>query len=401
MFSSRFPGALTTNRLGRLLTRLRERGTEIVDLTASNPTRVGFPAPPELLHGLTGPEAGVYRPAPLGMPAARAAVADHLRRVELAVDPARVVLTTSTSEAYGHLFKLLCDPGDAVLIPRPSYPLFDHLTRLEGVVPVSYALEYHGRWQVDLSTVEAGFRPAPSATRAVLVVNPNNPTGSFVAARELEAILGLCQEHQAALIVDEVFGPYPMTGGRRGPSVLDHPTDTLTFVLGGLSKALGLPQLKLGWIAVAGPPPLADEALARLEMICDTYLSVGSPVQVAAPRLLQEGNSRTAAIARRIRDNHGTLQRLVADYPAAQLLTVEGGWYAVVQIPATASEEAVVLDLLEHDRVLVHPGYFYDFPREAFLVVSLLPPPAVFAEGATRMLNRTSAPGSAGTPARR
>lgn len=393
MFSSRVPDNLTPNHLARALSRVRGAGVDIIDLTESNPTTVGFPASASLLMGLSQPEAGVYRPAAFGLPEARASVAALLGRLELAVDPAHIVLTTSTSEAYSFLFKLLCDPGDAVLVPRPSYPLFDHLTRLEGIESVPYALHYHGRWEVDLASVEKGLAARPGATRAVLVVNPNNPTGSFVTKSELDTIGQLCREHEAAVIADEVFGLYPMTGGLRGPSVLDLPAETLTFSLGGLSKAVGLPQLKLGWIVADGPPPLVERALARLELICDTYLSVATPIQVAAAALLENGEARTAQIARRVRENYHTLRRLAAAYPATQLLPVEGGWYAVVQIPATTPEEAIILDLLEHQQVLVHPGYFFDFPREAFLIVSLLPPPALFAEGVTRVLGRTSAPG--------
>ena len=307
MFSSRVPDSLVENRLARAVSRLRAEGGELLDLTEANPTAVGFAAPPEWLQALSDPDAGVYRPTPLGLAAARAAVADHLSCQELVVDPARVMLSTSTSEAYGQLFKLLCDPGDVVLVPRPSYPLFDHLTRLEGVAAVPYALEYHTRWDVDLSGVEQGLSSHSGRARAVLVVNPNNPTGSFATPAELASLDALCRQHDAALIVDEVFGRYPMCGGRRGPSVLDRSPKSLTFSLGGLSKAVGLPQLKLAWTVAAGPEPLVERALSRLELICDTYLSVGTPVQVAAARLLPRSDERTSRIAQRLSQNYRTL----------------------------------------------------------------------------------------------
>ena len=387
MFSSRLPTDLAPNRIGRAVARLRSARADIIDLTESNPTKVGFARPDGLVRGMAAVGSHVYQPEPLGLPAAREAVAAHLSRAGRPVAPGRVVLTTGTSEAYGHLLKLLCDPGDEVLTPRPSYPLFDHLTRLDSVRAVSYALECHGRWEIDLDSLRRGVT---RRTRAVLLVSPNNPTGSFASAAELDAVAALCRTHDLALIVDEVFAPYPLVGGAPGPSVLDRPPEALAFSLGGLSKSVGLPQLKLGWIVAAGPQPLVDRALAGLELICDTYLSVATPVQMAAGELLAGGASITAGIAERVRANHAELQRLVARHPAIRLLPVDGGWYAVVRIPATRSEEAVVLDLLERERVLVHPGYFFDFPREAFLVVSLLPEPRRFGAGAAGMLEYVS-----------
>ena len=308
---------------------------------------------------------------------------DYLGRAGLAVDPDRVILTVSTSDAYATLFKLLCDPGQGVFVPRPSYPLFEYLTRLEGVATVSYALECHGRWEVDVASLRVD---QTEGMRAVLVVSPNNPTGSFVSASEFGHITEMCRERGLALIVDEVFGFYPMSDDRRGPSVLDQPPDVLTFVLGGLSKAVGLPQLKLGWVIVAGPDSLVEKALARLELICDTYLSVGTPVQHAAATLLKTGASMTGQIAERVRANYRRFSRLVEGFPTATLLPTEGGWYAVLQVPGVRSEEELVLEILETDHVLVQPGYFFDFPREAFLVVSLLLEPAVFATAMRQVL---------------
>ena len=387
MFSSRVPSRLTSNRIGLALARLRAADVQIIDLTESNPTRAAFRYPAGLLDALSAPTALDYRPEPLGLSAARQAVAGYLRRYELDAEADRVVLTASTSDAYAALFKLLCDPGDEVLVPHPSYPLFEHLTRLEGVEAQPYALEYHGRWEINLPHLRGCLTPR---TRAILLVNPNNPTGSFVSPDELDAVVALCQAGDLALIADEVFGFYPMTGARRGPSVLDRAADVLTFSLGGLSKAVGLPQLKLGWMIADGPPPLVERALSRLELICDIYLSVATPVQLAAGTILDLGVSVTDQIARRIRQNYTTLQVLAEGHPASRLLSVDGGWCAAVQIPATRSEEALVLDLLERERVLVHPGYFFDFPREAFLVLSLLPEPDLFEDAVTRVFARAA-----------
>ena len=382
MWSSRVP-VLRGNRLARALARLRDAGHAVVDLTESNPTRVGLRYPARLLDPLGSARGLVYEPAPLGLRAARDAVARYLRRLDLPIESTRVVLTASTSEAYAVLFKLLCSPGDAVLVPRPSYPLFEHLTQLEGIDTVPYALEYDGCWEINLASLRDGMTPR---VRAILVVNPNNPTGGFVSTSDLETLTCLCREHELALIADEVFGVYPMLETARGSSVFDRPAQGLTFCLGGLSKAVGLPQVKLGWIAATGPTLLVEQALARLELICDTYLSVGTPVQLAAAHLLEAGAAITAQIAARVRRNYATLCAVVDRYPDAQLLRADGGWYAVVQVPATQSEEALVLDVLERERVLIHPGYFFDFPREAFLVLSLLPEPAPFEDAADRAL---------------
>ncbi len=386
MFSGRVP-ALRANRVAGELARLRSEGRPLDDLTASNPTRVELPYPPDLLAPLASPDARVYDPAPFGLPAAREAVAAHLAGRGVPVQPDRVVLTASTSEAYGLLFKLLCDPGDAVLVPRPSYPLFEHLTRLDGVASRPYRLEYHGRWQVDVDGLAA---MVDARTRAVLLVSPNNPTGSFVRGNELAAVREVALRHRLAIISDEVFADYPMEEAAGRPGALVGDTEALTFTLGGLSKSAGLPQLKLGWMLVGGPEKLAAGALERLELVCDTYLSVATPVQLAAGALLRRSRPVAEAILERVRANHAALLRLAEGFPACRVLRVEGGWYAVVQAPAIRSEESLVIELLRRDGVLVHPGYFYDFPREAFLVLSLLPPPAEFVGAASRVLARAS-----------
>lgn len=387
MFSVRVPG-VGSNRVARVLAAHRARARTLDDLTVSNPTRVGLSYPPSLLQPLADPAGLRYDPAPFGMPAARDAVASHLSDRGISVAPDRVVLTASTSEAYSLLFKLLCDPGDVVLVPQPSYPLFEHLTRLDGVVASPYLLEYHGRWELNVESVERAIEPR---ARAILFVNPNNPTGSFVRPNELEAVREVAAKHELALISDEVFDLYPFDDQAQGSAgALVSEPDVLTFTLGGLSKAALLPQLKLGWILVGGPQALVRRALDRLEFISDTYLSVASPVQGAVGALLEHTRPLTAQVCRRVRANMATLRGLVAQFPACQVLHAEAGWYAVVQVPATRSEEALVIELIEKDGVLVHPGYFFDFPREAFLVVSLLPEPEPFASAMTRVLARAS-----------
>ena len=383
-FSSRVPGRIACNRLAEARARLEVRGTPIIDLTMSNPTQVALDYPSALRRPFASVDGRDHHPESLGLGSAREAVASYLRQHDLDVDSRRVVLTASTSEAYGLLFKLLCDPGDEVAIPRPSYPLLEYLTRLESVVSVPYTLELHARWEVDVAALRSRVT---SRTRAVVMVNPNNPTGSFVSRDEFREVSGLCRRHGLALIVDEVFGFYPLTPSGRGPSVLDEDPAVLTFVLGGLSKAVGLPGLKLGWVVLTGPSSQVATALERLELTCDTYLSVATPVQRALGALLDHGRHVTRQIAARVRQNHACLVRLVSDHPAADLLPVEGGWYAVMRVPATVSEERLALDLLERAHVLVHPGYFFDFPKEAFLVVSLLPELHLFENAARRVVS--------------
>ena len=387
MFSSRVPTDLEPNLVGRLLARLRAARAEIINLTESNPTEVGLTVPDGLLQSLSYSESYRYQPEPLGLPVARKAVVEHLANYDLAVSRDRVVLTAGTSEGYGHLFKLLCDPGDAVMVPRPSYPLFDYLTRLEGVRPVPYRLDYKGRWYVDVNDLQRRLTPR---TRAVMMVNPNNPTGSFVSADEFDVVTNLCRNHDLALIVDEVFVTYPMATQAMRMSVLRRTPEVLTFSLGGLSKAVGLPQIKLGWITVGGPLVVVEQALSRLELICDTYLSVGTPGQIASPQLFRVGAVVADRIRTRLRANYGKLRQLVRGYQSVQLLAIDGGWYAVLQVPTTQSEEELVLALLERDRVLVHPGYFFDFPREAFLIISLLQKPHVFELGVKKLLARVA-----------
>jgi aspartate/methionine/tyrosine aminotransferase len=383
MFSSRVPGDLEPNRLTLEVRRARAAGRPLLDLTSTNPTAAGIEYPPSILDSLSDRAALRYEPQPLGMPGARAAVARDYARRGISANPERIVLTASTSEAYSIVFKLLCEAaGDAVMGPVPSYPLFDHLTRLDGVTPIPYRLEYHGRWAVAFDTLDAGWT---GRVRAVLAVSPNNPTGSTLTSAELDELARRCAGRDAALVIDEVFADYPLAPTVAVPVARP---DCLTFRLGGLSKSAALPQVKLGWILVDGPDPLVREAIDRLELICDTYLSVSTPVQVAAPRLIDQGAFVRDRILGRVRANYASLRSLAASYPSTALLPCDAGWSAVLRVASTKGEEDLVLELLTLDEVLVHPGFFFDFPHEAFLVLSLLPDPPVLAEGARRVMER-------------
>jgi alanine-synthesizing transaminase len=384
MFSSRLPSALEENAVTRALARLRAAGTPILDLTETNPTQVGIPYPPDLLAALASPSALSYTPEPLGLPSAREAVSREYARQGAVIPPDRIVLTASTSEAYSTLFKLLCDAGDEVLIPQPSYPLFELLSHLDNVRTVPYALHMHGAWSLDRASIERALTPR---TRAILVVTPNNPTGSILDQDDANWLAHLCASRSIAAIADEVFADYRFSDQLPLCPFASLPLfrEALCFSLGGLSKSAGLPQLKLGWIAVGGPDALVREAIDKLELICDTYLSVATPVQVAAASLIDAGATIRAAIQQRIAANLDTCRALVAARPDMTMLEPEAGWCVVLQVPATESEESRVLRLLEEQHVLVHPGYFFDFPREAFLVLSLLPEPRVFADGVARV----------------
>jgi alanine-synthesizing transaminase len=385
--SSRLPRNVTPNRLTAAVADLRAAGRAIVDLTESNPTRVGLPYPDDLLTPLADARARHYDPQPFGLPSAREAVAaDFARRgVDLPAD--RICLAASTSEAYSWLFKLLCEPGDRVLVPRPSYPLFEHLTALECVEASPYELDVHGAWRLDVAMLA---RHLDERTKAVLVVSPNNPTGSVLQHDELEALADLCAERGIALVGDEVFADYVFDGRAHAPSVASQ-SRALAFALGGLSKSVGLPQVKVAWIGVAGPTATVAAVSAGLEIIADTFLSVSTPAQVALPHLLERGAIVRDAIRARTARNLAALHQAVAGAPAVSLLPPDGGWCAVLQVPAIASEEALVLDLVRHDGVLVHPGYFFDFPREAFVVVSLLAEPEQFDPAVARLLARATA----------
>jgi len=381
-FSDRSGFDLTPNRLSRLVQAKRRAGASLIDLTQSNPTEAGLSAAPDVLAALTDPRSLRYQPDARGLVAAREAVAGDFARRGHALDADRILLTASTSEAYGFLFKLLCDPGDTVLVPRPSYPLFEFLARLENVRTAFYDLDYDGEWHVSIEKLAAAI---PERARAIVVVNPNNPTGQFLKRDEAEAIEALCAARSLALISDEVFADYAFGDDPRRVTSLARDGAALSFALGGLSKSCALPQLKLGWIAVTGPPAPRQSALERLEIIADSYLSVGTPVQHAAAGLLARLPELQDPVQSRVQANRGALQRAVHG-SAVTLLGSEGGWCAILKMPRTVSEEDRVLGLLERHDVLVHPGFFFDFPSEAYLVLSLLPPEEVFSRGISLLI---------------
>jgi aspartate/methionine/tyrosine aminotransferase len=374
VFSSRLRWNQPANRLSTLIAAKRAAGEPVLDLTESNPTRAGFAYPEELLAPLADPRALLYEPLPQGLLSARAAVAEYYGG---AIPVDRILLTASTSEAYSYLFQLLADPGDEILSPRPSYPLFEFLAGLWSVKIRQYPLRYDGSWHIDFAALEQSITPR---TRAIVVVNPNNPTGSFLKPEELDLLDTLAARNNIALISDEVFSDYGF--GSHGVTTLAGERKALTFSMSGLSKIAAVPQLKLGWIVASGPAHA--EAMQALELIADTYLSVSTPVQIALPSLLHAGTTLRTQIAERTQANLAMLRATLKD-SAGGVLNVEGGWYAVVQVPRTRSEEEWVLGLLEQLSVIVQPGFFFDFESEAFLVLSLLTPPATFADGSKRL----------------
>ena len=389
LFSERTAWDLSGNDLSRDLGAARGEGRPLVDLTESNPTRAGLAATEALVALLGHPRGAGYAPIALGHPAARAAVAAYYadRGLDLPID--RIVLSASTSEAYGWLFKLLTERGDKVLVPAPSYPLFAFLAALEDVELVPYPLMREESFRIDLHALEAAI---DEDTRAILLVHPNNPTGSFVRRDEADALEEIALRHGLAIIADEVFGDYAFAGlpADRLPSFVG-PRRALTFVLSGLSKVVALPQLKLGWIGVLGPDDVAHEARNRLEVIADTYLSVGAPVQLALPEILAARGPIQAAIRARTANNLAALDAALAALGAeasVRRLPVEGGWYAILEVPRTRDEDAWVRLFVRDEGIIVHPGYFFDLPDEGFLVVSLLPDEAAFAAAIHAVLRR-------------
>jgi len=387
MFSNRFKWSLEPNRFARLIEEMKRAGARVLDLTESNPTRAGLDYPTEeILGALAQAPAMLYEPAPRGLPVAREAVAGYYAERGFDVDPERIHLTASTSEAYSFLFKLLAGQGESVLAPQPSYPLFDFLAALEGVELRPYELHYvhTAGWRIDFDSVEKAVAPN---TRAIILVSPNNPTGSFTKLSEVERLNAVCARHDLALIADEVFGDYGFEGGRGRAGSLVSNDSALTFVMSGLSKILALPQMKLGWVVTNGPAGLRDEAIERLDFIADTFLSVSVPIQHSARAWLGLRQSMQVQILDRVRANLNWLRGATEDSPL-RLLSVEGGWYATLELPRQFTEEEWVMTLLEKDGVLAHPGYFFDFPREAFLVLSLLQRAEIFREAVGRILAR-------------
>ncbi|HKA16499.1 MAG TPA: pyridoxal phosphate-dependent aminotransferase [Myxococcota bacterium] len=378
MFSHRSAFERAPNALALAVESARARRARIVDLTESNPTAAGFAAPPALLAALSHPRGARYEPHPLGHPEARFAVAEELVAGGVTASADRIALVCSTSEAYSLAFRLLCDPGDRVLVPRPGYPLLEHLARADGVELCPYRLAYDGSWHIDLADLRGRARE-PRA-RAVVCVNPNNPTGSFASRDEVRALaeLGL------PIVSDEVFAAYAFARETPpAPSLLDAangggPRAPLVLALGGLSKYAALPQLKLAWMIADGRE--APEALARLEILADAYLSVATPVQLALPLIFALARETRAAIAARLARNLAEAARAV-EGTAATLLRAQGGWYAVLRLPATRSDDEWALGLLAEHSVLVQPGWLYDFEGGPFAVISLLVPEPAFAEG--------------------
>jgi len=388
MFSNRIDWHPTPNALGALLARKKAEGQPLLDLTQSNPTRAGLAYDgAAILAALARPGALVYDPDPRGRPEARKAIAAYYHGLGCPLDADQLFLTASTSEAYGLLFKLLGDAGDEVLIPTPGYPLLAYLARFEGLRAVSYPTRYDeaSGWGIDLDVLEALVTPR---TRAVLAVSPNNPTGAYLKPAELASLDDLCVRHDLALVVDEVFADYagPQAPPQRLGTVAGR-TRCLTFVLNGFSKLVALPQVKLGWIAVTGEETKVRAAGQRLEALLDFYLSVASPVQHAVAPLLAGRNAIQRQIIDRLDANERWLRQQAAQTTHCHVLRREGGWYLVMEIRDRLDDEARVLGLLERHNTLVHPGFFYDLQREGYLVLSLLPPPAIFQAGAIHLLS--------------
>ncbi|HLH44300.1 MAG TPA: pyridoxal phosphate-dependent aminotransferase [Bryobacteraceae bacterium] len=381
MFSHRLNWDAPLNSFSLLLEEKRRAGAAVLDLTESNPTRAGFRYPERsILDALSNPAALRYDPDPRGLKCAREAVSRYYAQRGTRVDPSQILLTSSTSEAYAYLFKALANPGDEVLIPRPSYPLFEFLARLESVVIRSYSLRYDGAWHMDFQSLENAIG---SRTRALVVVNPNNPTGSFVKYDEAQQLQAFARARDLAIVSDEVFSDYAFDEELRRTPTLFGSGGALTFCLSGLSKIAGLPQMKLAWIACSGKNH--EAALRKMEWLADTYLSVGAPVQAALFQILEASAEVRNQIRRRIASNLAFLRERT-NGSRAGVLDLEAGWYAILRVPQTRTEEEWVTTLLTEKDVVVQPGFFYDFESEGFLVLSLLTKPETFQEGVRRLV---------------
>lgn len=374
MFSRSTTWHRKPNRLAEVCAQRTRTGQHLRDLTASNPTTCGIPYPgSEILRALTRPEALQYEPDPHGLFSTREAIAAYYGSHNLRVEPGSIFLTSSTSEAYELVFTLLCDPNDSVATPRPSYPLFEYLTQIRSIKDTHYHLVHEGQWHLDTTTLEESIT---AKTRAIVVVNPHNPTGMVLTPDEVRFIAETAADRGCALISDEVFGEYPL-----GDTVIRSSADIrtcLTFTLNGISKLIGLPQMKLGWIVVSGPPDLVREATERLEILCDTFLSVNTPVQLAVPDLLRNCRVVKDRIRERVRGNYRFLRSELGKDTGCTVLETEAGWSAVMRIPRIKSDEEWAIDLLNRYGILLFPGYFFDFMKEGYLITSLLPDPAVF-----------------------
>jgi len=381
MFATRTQWNLTTNRLAKALEEARRQGCELLDLTASNPTECGFQYDgASILKALITPAVLKYHPDPRGLESARRAVQEYYEKRGECVELENLILTTSTSEAYSFVFRLLCNPGDEVLVPTPSYPLFDFLADLQDVKLIRYPLIYDHGWQIDFHALQAAITPR---TRALIVVHPNNPTGHFTKIDEVSKLNEVCTAQDLAIIADEVFLDFSLSGPQTRS--LTQNEAALTFTMSGLSKISGLPQMKFAWLAVNGPSTRKPEALARLEVIADTFLSMNAAIQAAAPTLLAQRYGFQQQLMARVRANLAELDKQISEQKSCTRLEIEGGWYAVIRVPAMRSDEELALELLE-EGVYLHPGHFYDFPGEGFLVVSLIARERTFAEGIEKLL---------------
>ncbi len=382
MFASRTNWERRLNILTEALERERGRGTPLVDLTSSNPADASLTYPDlEICAALSSSDAVSYHPDPKGLPSAREAISRYYQPKRCDVDPEHLIITASTSESYSLLFRLLCNVGENVLVPRPSYPLFDYLAQINDVALAHYELIYDHGWHIDLASIQ---RNISASTRAIIIVNPHNPAGAFLKIDEHSTLLGIARSRNLALIVDEVFIDYPFGEDPARVTTTASRSDVLTFTLNGISKSLALPQLKLGWIAVSGAPDVQLEALERLEILNDTYLSSSAPVQSALPRLFELGRPVREQILRRAIENDHALRSLFQN-TSSSVLHADGGWYGIIRVPRTKSEEAWALELIDKVNVCVQPGYFFDFMDEGFLVVSLLTPQKTFREGINLM----------------
>jgi aspartate/methionine/tyrosine aminotransferase len=383
MFSDRTNWKLNSNPLSDALAKRRKSGQPVLDLTASNPTTCGFSYHAgATLRALSDPKALVYDPDPRGLFAARRAVVDYYASHQIQVGLDDIILTTSTSEAYSFVFRILCNPGDEILIPEPSYPLFAFLAEIQDVKLVSYPLIYDHGWQTDFHALESAIT---NRTRAVIVVHPNNPTGHFTKPHEIVALNKICALREMAIIADEVFLDFALPAS--GPSSFAANHAALTFTMSGISKICGLPQMKTAWLITSGPEERKARAIERLEVIADTYLSMNAPVQYALATFLDQRQGFQAQVMMRVRKNLSELDRQLELQKACARLAVEAGWYTVLRIPATRADEEFALLLLNSNGVYTHPGHFYDFPTDGFLVVSLITPEEDFAEGIKFLLS--------------
>jgi len=383
MFADRTNWNLDTNRLSEALARHRAIRRPLLDLTASNPTECGFDYDrPAIMRALSDADALDYKPDPKGLETARQAVAAYYAARSNEVSIENIFLTTSTSEAYSFVFRMLCNPGDELLIPSPSYPLFEFLADIQDVKLVRYPLVYDYHWQIDFHALEQAIT---SRTRGAIVVHPNNPTGHFCKPEDLTRLNEVCSARQMALIADEVFLDFVLTGAQ--PLSFATNTGALTFTMSGLSKISGLPQMKTAWLITTGPEHLRKQALARLEVIGDTYLSMNAPMQLATPVFLEQRRGFQKQLMTRVRRNLSELDRQLAGQKSCSRLRMEGGWNTVLRVPATRSDEELAIELLATRDVYAHPGHFYDFPSNGYLIVSLITPEPEFAKGIERLLS--------------